>query len=293
MSSSIATIIEQKLTELNTLATQINTLAVQLKENESTLTTSVNSAVSLIRQLRSKEGNENLSDPEFRTKVTAELEKLEKELQAISNAFDKSPNTEEVKETVQSLNDLLAPVKKPEDKSDDGEGIVKKVEKEGESLMDMLKNTIGMSDDDKKPKTPEEVIAAADAAAADAAAAAADAPAPDAPAADVPAAAAADVPAAAADAADAPAADAPASSAGFGNLKNPENEDGTSPSGMGILGGGQRGGYTYSNRPSSKRSRKKTYTIKRNSFNDSSKKKRKSKRKSGSKRKSRRRSRSR
>ena len=273
MSSSIATVITDKLTELNTLATQINTLAVQLKKNESTLTSSVNSAVSLIRQLRSKEGNESLSDPEFRTKVTAELEKLEKELQEISDSFKKSPNTDEVKETVQSLNDLLAPVKKPEDKTGNDKGIVEKAEKEGESLMDMLKNTIGMGDDDAKPKTPEEVVADATTGVSSST----------------------DDASATAPVADPVAAPAPDATSGFGDLKQPETDSDSDivPPGKGTLNGGQRGGYTYSNRPSSKMSRKKTYTIKRNSFTDSYKKKRKSKRKSGSKRKSRRKSRSR
>ena len=143
MSNSIAKVIEDKLVALNDLASQVNELAVQLKKNESQLTVSVNSAVSLIRQLKSKKDPKDMSTDDFNDvkKLLGELESI---LSKMSNSMKENPDTDQVKSTVKSLQDLLQPK-----------------ETEGDGLLDTIKNAFGIGEEKTKEtikNTKEEVV---------------------------------------------------------------------------------------------------------------------------------------
>ncbi len=143
MSNSIAKVIEDKLVALNDLASQVNELAVQLKKNESQLTVSVNSAVSLIRQLKSKKDPKDMSTDDFNDvkKLLGELESI---LSKMSNSMKENPDTDQVKSTVKSLQDLLQPK-----------------ETEGDGLLDTIKSAFGIGEEKTKEtikNTKEEVV---------------------------------------------------------------------------------------------------------------------------------------
>lgn len=146
MSESIAKVIEEKLVSLNDLASQVNELAVQLKKNEEELTVSVNSAVSLIQQLKSKKDPKDMSNEDF-DEVKKLLGDLEGVLNKMSDSMKENPDTAEVKTTVKSLQDLL----QPENKSKNDEE-----EDKDTGLIETIKSAFGMGEDEAE-KVEEDV----------------------------------------------------------------------------------------------------------------------------------------
>ena len=157
MSTDIYGALGSQLETLLANTQEIKLSAERVKANETKLNAMVNSAVSFVQQLKSKEGS--TSAPELTEKIKGLLDQLSTDLNEIKTDLEQAPSTDNVTTTIKSLQDLLQPVQdaspekaeettttsdEPESPAEEVESTVKKAEGFLDKTLSAAKNIVGM-----------------------------------------------------------------------------------------------------------------------------------------------------
>ena len=154
MSTDIYAALGSQLETLLDNTQEIKLSAERVKANETKLNAMVNSAVSFIQQLKTKEGS--TSAPELTEKIRGLLDQLSTDLNEIKTDLEEAPSTDNVTTTIKSLQDLLQPVQKStteqttttsgdtESVTEDVESTAKKAEGFFDKTLSAAKNIVGI-----------------------------------------------------------------------------------------------------------------------------------------------------